>query len=226
MRRSTLPPSYLAKEHALDVLRGAIFEKHLSVMPRVALECLNPKECNAEMLDTLALFYSVDFYRNDFLEEDKRALIFSSIELKKIKGTVGALKKVFASLDIEIDVEEWFEYGGEPFRFKLDFALKSKEITPQLLDTLTRMVHEYKNVRSVMEEIVLAYTSRQSLFVATGAVGESSVGSEMLEGYTETLAGVQNISVGAAGEVAFYAEMYPHLAFRQRGIGIHSAKKE
>ena len=205
MYRSTLPPSYLPKEHALDSLRGAIFSRHLQEIPTVALASLNPTTCPSHLLDTLANFYSVDFYRNDFLEADKRALIFNSIELKKIKGTVGALKKVFDSLDIGVNVEEWFNYGGDPFRFKLDFALKDKEITPQLIDTLTRMVFAYKNVRSVMEEIVLAYVSQQSVFVASGSVGEVSCSTEQLEGYTQNSILNQIIYLGAVGEVSAVA---------------------
>ncbi len=195
MYRSTLPPSYLPKEHALDRLRGAIFETHLSDLCVGARSALNPKECSSDLLNTLAVFYSVDFYRNDFLEDDKRALIFNSIELKKIKGTIGALKKVFTSLGLAVGVEEWFEYQGEPFRFRLNLIARGKTITTELLEMLAEMVKEYKNVRSVLEEIRIASQAMGVLYTRLGSVVELTAEAKMVDGYTVQATQVEQIII-------------------------------
>jgi len=189
----------------MDKLRGIIFAKSLREIPTFALASLNPKTCPNHLLDALADFYSVDFYRNDFLEADKRVLIFNSIELKKVKGTIKAFKKAFSSLGIEADIEEWYSYGGQPFRFKIDLIAKDKEITPKLRDTLTRMIEEYKNVRSIIEEIKLSYRETRRVNINIGGVGEVSVSTEMIDGYNSVQMLQQNFATGGVGETSSYA---------------------
>jgi len=106
MYRSTLPPSYLPKEHALDTLRGAIFAAHLSVLPQKAKTALNPNACDAVLLDTLSVFYSVDYFSEALTQEQKRAYIFNSIFLKRIKGTYGSVKRVLEIFDANAKIIE------------------------------------------------------------------------------------------------------------------------
>jgi len=175
MYRSTLPSSYLPKEHALDKLRGALFAKRLHSLPDEALRALDPAVCSASFLDTLAVFYSVDFYRNDLLEADKRGLILHSIRLKRTKGTVGALKSLFASLRLDSTIDEWFRYGGAPFHFKVDIGVQNREITTAFATTLTAMIERYKNVRSVLEALQFTYVLDGVEYVASGMAIEAEI---------------------------------------------------
>jgi len=86
-------------------------------------------------------------------DSDKRALIKKAIELHRYKGTKYALVKVLNSLNISGEIQEWFEYGGDPYHFKIDIFLQNYTYNEKVFESLKKMIDEYKNVRSVLEEI-------------------------------------------------------------------------
>lgn len=86
-------------------------------------------------------------------DNDKRALIKKAIELHRYKGTKYALINVLKSLNINGDIKEWFEYGGDPYHFKIDIFLQNYAYNEKVFENLKKMIEEYKNVRSVLEEI-------------------------------------------------------------------------
>ena len=86
-------------------------------------------------------------------DSEKRALIKKAIELHRYKGTKYALIKVLNSLNINGEIQEWFEYNGEPYHFKISIFLKNCPYNEKVFDSLKKMIDEYKNVRSVLEEI-------------------------------------------------------------------------
>lgn len=96
-------------------------------------------------------------------EAEKRKIIKKAVELHRYKGTKYALIKVLNSLNINGDVEEWFEYGGDPYHFKIDIFLQNYTYNEKVFESLKKMIDEYKNVRSVLEEI-----SIESQFDTTG----------------------------------------------------------
>ena len=61
-------------------------------------------------------------------ETEKRNLIKSAIEAHRYKGTKFSLKKVLESLNLNGKIEEWFEYGGEPYFFKITIDLITRGI--------------------------------------------------------------------------------------------------
>lgn len=83
----------------------------------------------------------------------QRQLIKESIKIHRIKGTKAAVKNVLNSLSLEGNIQEWFEYSGEPYHFKIFIVLKNRAYDAATFDLLKKMIDEYKNVRSVLEEI-------------------------------------------------------------------------
>lgn len=96
-------------------------------------------------------------------EAEKREIIKKAIELHRYKGTKYALVKVLSSLNINGEIQEWFEYEGEPYHFKLNIFLQNYAYNQKVFESLKKMIDEYKNVRSVLEEI-----SIESQFDMTG----------------------------------------------------------
>ena len=86
-------------------------------------------------------------------DSDKRALIKKALELHRYKGTKYALINVLKSLNINGDIKEWFEYGGNPYHFKINIFLQNYVYNQNVFENLKKMIEEYKNVRSVLEEI-------------------------------------------------------------------------
>jgi len=203
----SLIPSFEAKElHSADVVASDVVAALSSEIK--AFETLaNPELCDEKYLPFLAYAFKVDFWDESLSVDDKRALIKQSLALHRYKGTIWAIEQVFEALNIKAVVKEWFNYGGEPYHFKIDLSLEDKEITPARADELTKYVGIYKNVRSVLDELILSYMQSQKVGFASGGVGEVSINSKMLEGYEETLKGMQKLSIGAVGETSSYAVM-------------------
>ena len=207
MATQSLIPSFEdIKLHSTDEVAGGVIEALSSEIK--AFETLaNPELCEEKYLPFLAYAFKVDFWDESLSVEDKRALIKQSLALHRYKGTTWAIERVFEALNIKAVVKEWFNYGGEPYHFKIDLSLEDKEITPARADELTKYVGIYKNVRSVLDELILSYLQSQNVGFASGGVGEVSINSQMLEGYEETLKGMQKLSIGAVGETSSYAVM-------------------
>lgn len=104
------------------------------------------------IIDLLAWQWHVDYYDYDLPITTKRKLVKESLDWHRIKGTPAAVEKVVTAAFKSAQVQEWYEYGGQPFRFKVNMI---KEGMPSLekLDSLKRSIDTAKNVRSWLEDI-------------------------------------------------------------------------
>ncbi|WP_108062709.1 phage tail protein I [Poseidonibacter lekithochrous] len=205
MEQTSLIPSFESKElHSTDLVAAGVVSK-LNDEIQAIKTLANPLTCEVKYLPFLAHAFKVDFWDESLDENDKRNLIQSSILLHQRKGTIWAIEKVFEALNMKAVVKEWFDYAGEPYHFKIDLSLEDKEITPGRITQLTKYIDIYKNVRSVLDELIISYLQKQKINIASGGVGEVSCNSEMLEGYESISVGTQKINLGAVGEVSSYA---------------------
>ena len=96
-------------------------------------------------------------------DEEKKALIKSAIKIHRYKGTKYALIKVLELLQINGIVEEWFEYNGNPYFFKLILNVSETNLNFERTKLLFELINEYKNERSWLDavEITLNSFSRQ-----------------------------------------------------------------
>ena len=109
---------------------------------------------------------------------EQRQLIKESIKIHKIKGTKAAVKNVLKVLNFEGNIQEWFEYSGEPYHFKIYILLKDRTYNSETFNSLVEMIYEYKNVRSVLEEINIEsqFTCKPNWLTYTDAENEVIVG--------------------------------------------------
>lgn len=106
--------------------------------------------------------------------EKKIALLQSAIELHQIKGTPGAIELVCELLDVRTTLLEWFEYGGDPYCFKVEIMEVTNEgLTEEKMALLEKLVMHYKNERSHLDAINIYLTSRnKTYFGSTHTTGE------------------------------------------------------
>ena len=105
------------------------------------------------VLDEIAWFFNIDKYRVDLDREIKIKLIKSAYWVHSKKGTKTAVISQLKNLNYEIKIEEWFEYGGRPFTFRLTTVNESKE--KDWLKNVLSLIEEYKNIRSILEAFYL-----------------------------------------------------------------------
>jgi phage tail P2-like protein len=78
-----------------------------------------PEHCPKVLLPWLAWACAVDHWDSDWSEAIQRQTIADSIIIHRQKGTVAAIERVLNTLGVQAELEEWFEYGGEPYTFQL-----------------------------------------------------------------------------------------------------------
>ncbi|WP_457635769.1 phage tail protein I [Persephonella sp.] len=91
--------------------------------------------------------------------KQKEELIKNNILLKAKRGTPWAIKRILDLLDLQGQINEWFEYGGQPYRFKVDINLKYQGLEQDTYNKLLNLINEYKNVRSHLEVLNIYLTS-------------------------------------------------------------------
>ena len=102
-------------------------------------------------------------------EEAKRNLIKSAIKIHRYKGTKYALIELFNSLNLKGNLTEWFEYGGNPYHFKVSFDI-DKFFEEKFEQDLLDLINENKNVRSILESLVLHLITKNNLAIASAVI--------------------------------------------------------
>ena len=145
---SLLPNNASHFEEALE----ASFSREL---PNVLSTIWQPATCPEHLLPWLAWGLAVDEWDDNWSEQIKRQVCQNSVEIHKFKGTKHAIKLALNSLNASVDLEEWFENGGQPYTASL-VAYASDNLggngdtllTPELQDKLWKVVKRAKNVRT------------------------------------------------------------------------------
>jgi phage tail P2-like protein len=103
------------------------------------------------LLDLLGWQFHIEGYNKAQDIQEKKNLIKSAIELHRYKGTPYAIKKVLQSLNLDAELQEWFDYSGEAYRFKV--LVKTIIQDEDTYKKLAELIDEYKNVRSQLDTI-------------------------------------------------------------------------
>lgn len=104
------------------------------------------------LLDILAADFNVDWYDYEGNIEEKRKTIRECMSIHRYKGTKYAVETALKSVYSKVEVNEWFEYGGEPFHFSVTINDSTND-----RDKRTRILEKiqyYKNLRSVLDNVI------------------------------------------------------------------------
>lgn len=159
-------PFNIAKDKNIKDLSCVIDNIAIDIKQKTEMVLLLPKlkELPDSILNELAYQFHVDFYREYFDHDTKVKLIESSIATHKIKGTPYAVEKVCTDIFKSAKVIENWEYGGEPYHFKVSF-IKETVTDVSKIDSLMEAISSTKNVRSWCDEIgFITETNNDILF--------------------------------------------------------------
>ena len=168
-----LPPPLAGDERfqALGQLAARISDMDLSPLLVYLVDTVNASALPnlAEQLHILGEGWQ--FARDD---DERRRLLKRAIELHRYKGTRWAIQQVLETLALSGQISEWFEYGGQPYYFKINVDLSTRGIDEATFDALVALITEYKNVRSHLELLTLSLTnvSQVPAIAATTLCGE------------------------------------------------------
>lgn len=169
LKLSDLLPSSIRDDKEISAIAAALDKELQSITACINEIVLLPRidELPEDIIDSLAWQFHVDFYEPLGLDiNKKRALVKSSLSWHRHKGTKSVLEEIIRILFLEdFEIEEWYEYGGEPYFFRL--IVNDTINDEETYKSLIRAVHELKNVRSWLEGLKFLQQAQSTVYIGT-----------------------------------------------------------
>ena len=163
--QSLLPPNASALLKDLETVSAVALD--LETLNRFVN---NPTEAPENILPWLAWAVSADDWSDNWSEQVRRNVIKASIEVHRRKGTIGALKKALQAFNYtNIKVEEWFQYGADPYFFRVFFDVVEPGFDVNIIPEVQKVIESTKNARSHLESL-RAYLSAEVGFASIGSI--------------------------------------------------------
>lgn len=109
------------------------------------------------LLDILARDFKVDWWDSDYALEEKRRTMLTSWQVHKTLGTKAAVETALRAIFPHTNVEEWFEYGGKPYWFRLVIEIPDDDWTLAKHKSLMWRLQFFKNLRSHNEKVMYKF---------------------------------------------------------------------
>ncbi len=148
-------PEALAKDENMLALASAIADE-LALRPSEIASLLIYSRINElpeDMLDILAYDFKVDWWDYNYSLAEKRKTLKDSWNVHSTLGTKRAVEKAISAIYPDTKVDEWFNYGGDPYHFKLLIDATYENIDPAKHQRVLDRVEYYKNLRSHLDGI-------------------------------------------------------------------------
>ena len=108
------------------------------------------------VLDQLAVEYEIEIYNQNSDLQRKQSLIKNALISYMNAGTAKNLENTIANIYASAQIQEWFEYNGEPYHFKMTATgvnTQSENTIKEFLD----IIESTKNVRSILDTVQVRY---------------------------------------------------------------------
>lgn len=121
------------------------------------------------VLDMLAAELDTQYYDVTLDIEAKRRLVKNTLVWHMTSGTPAAVEELVAAVFGEGEVKEWFEYGDDPFYFKI---ITNATMTEEMNDQFTAMIDKAKNARSHIRSIEVTRKIRNKMAFANALIAQ------------------------------------------------------
>ena len=124
------------------------------------------------LLDILAWDFKVDWWDSDYTLEEKRRTLQTSWQVHKTLGTKAAVEKALRAVYPQTQVVEWFDYGGDPYHFRLRVNITDDEMDSAKQKRVLARLEFYKNLRSHLDGITYFLQAAQAkVYAGTATFG-------------------------------------------------------
>lgn len=155
-----------------------------------------------EVIDLLAAELRTQYYQGALDIDAKRRLVKNTLIWHMGAGTPEAVEELVAAVFGEGRVKEWFEYGDEPYYFKIE---TSALLEPEMHRLFATMVRQVKNTRSHLRAVDVYRIVNQELFAGIG-MSQRYRPPAIIDGYTAERTTGQKMYFGAGIRQAIYPE--------------------
>lgn len=103
-----------------------------------------------EHYDYVATCLRAMYYRSELTNEQKLAVLKSTLMTYRYAGSVRAIEELLNNLFSEAEFIPWYEYGGKPYHFKISASGQPDQETKRMLKEILKKV---KAARSVIDAV-------------------------------------------------------------------------
>lgn len=148
-------PAWMRTDENAEALAYAVEQQLRQVIFQIgALSIYTSIDTQGDtILDELGWQFNIPEYDSSLPIDTKRKLVKSAILTHKQRGTVAAVERVVSDIFGDGWVEEWFQYGGEPYHFKIHTSNVSAG--DQEAAYFESIVASTQNVRSYLEAVMI-----------------------------------------------------------------------
>ena len=125
----------------------------------------NMDEQPEEVIDLLAAELRTQYYSSMMDIGTKRQLVKNTLVWYTGAGTPAAVEELVSAVFGDGKVEEWFEYGDEPFYFRI---IVNTAPMPDMISYLDNMIGKVKNTRSHLRSVDIQRETHQESFAGVG----------------------------------------------------------
>mgnify|MGYP000365305309 CR=1 FL=1 len=161
----SLQTSYMKQDTTTKAMCAALtpeFQK-LSEEVKTCLIFSRINELDSEALDELAWQLHIDWYDANADIEVKRQIIKNALKVHRYRGTPYAVEQVVQDYFGDGHVEEWFEYGGDPYHFRV--VTSNPSVTGEMAEQFVKAVEKVKNVRSHLEQVIISMSAEMQIYL-------------------------------------------------------------
>ena len=161
----SLPPSLKSDEKMIALANSIAKQLHVTAMEiKKNVIYARIDELPENVLDILSYDLHVDWYDYTYPIEAKRAIIKDSVKVQKRLGTKYAVETALGNIHPNSSIEEWFEYAGEPFYFRVVLDTTHSR-APAGYFAVKKAIDMYKRLTAHMESLI--YQCQIGLVVGT-----------------------------------------------------------
>jgi len=162
-------PAPIEKNEHLNQLAEVAARIFQVYSPKIRLACLYSEidHLDEAILDIMARDFKVDWYDYDGNLETKRRQIKDNWYIHKRLGSVRAVERALSDTWMNTTVEEWFQYDGDPYHFRIIFDA-SEDLNPIHVNEGYKKVYMYKPARAWLEDDEVIVRVSFGIIVHTG----------------------------------------------------------
>lgn len=205
---TTFPPALRQDESMLALGRLIAEELHVTAgETKKNIIYANIEELSETWLDVLAYDLHVDWYDYDYPIEAKRAIIRDSVRVHQKLGTKAAVEMALGGIHPQSEIEEWFDYDGEPFCFRIVLDTTKSRVAADY-DEIVRTVDIYKRLTAHLDGLyyqgsicVVVMPKTEYYLFSVPMTGQLKAGTEP---YRNTAGAVSNAVISINAQAAGY----------------------
>jgi len=156
-----LPPN-MQDNDQVKALSQTIWQAWKPIVQNMEKVFISVETANDTLLDELAWQEHVDFYNSLLPIETKRELIRNSFKFHIKKGTPAIVEELITAIFGNGQVEEWFEYGGEPYFFRI--ITSNSDVTNKMEQEFLRALNSIKRLSAWLDGIVILIESAPDIY--------------------------------------------------------------